>query len=304
MMSNAVMHWSTSRETGSRRQLRLMRWLALHAPDALLEPLIWSISLAFACQSRLNTTQASAAYLDRALGRKSSLRDRHRHARMFAHVFIDRVKLLSSGLDGFKVDVCGQDMIEQRHASGRGGVLLGAHFGSFEALRAFERSLPGLRVRYLMYPDHALTSTALLNQLNSSVAERVISLQDGQLAMLEVFEALNRGEFVAFLGDRLLDPSVRSKIEVPFFGDAISVPTSPYIAAIAAHVPLFLCIAPRLGKDHYAIEFSMLYDGGAIERAERNDRITALAHSYAGELEAKCRRYPHNWFNFFDIWSE
>ena len=281
-----------------------MRRLGLDAPALLVEPLIWCISLFFALQMRRATTQASAAYLGRVLGRPASLADRHRHARMFAHVFIDRVRLLSSGLDGFKVDVHGQHLIEQRHASGRGGVLLGAHFGSFEALRAFDRMLPGMRVRYLMYPEHTQTSADLLNQLNSSVAERIISLQDGQQAMLQVVEALDQGEFVAFLGDRLLDPSVRSQIEVPFLGEPIRLPTSPYIAAIAARVPLFLCIAPRLGRDHYAIEISMLYDGEPIDRTERSRQIATLAQTYAVKLEAMCRRYPDNWFNFFDIWSK
>ena len=304
MTSSDVSQWSTSRETGSPWQLRLMRWLALHAPAIVMEPLLWSITLVYALQSQRPTTRASALYLERILGRRASLRDLHRQTNMFAHVYVDRVKLLSGGLDRFKVQVSGADLIERQHAAGRGGILVGAHFGSFEVLRAFDRTLPDLRVRYLMYPEHATVSTGLLNQLNPSVADRIISLQDGQTAMLQVFEALNEGEFVAFLGDRLVDPSIRGQIQVPFLGDTINVPTSPYIAAIAARVPLFFCTAPRLGKDHYAIEFSMLYDGSPVERAERGERIAALAGSYAAKLEAMCRRHPFNWFNFFDIWSK
>ncbi|MEM7120258.1 MAG: hypothetical protein AAF563_03205 [Pseudomonadota bacterium] len=281
-----------------------MRWLALHAHAVVMEPLLWSIALVYASQSQRLTTRASAIYLERILGRRPGLWDLHRHTNMFAHVFVDRVKLLSGGLDRFNLQVRGQDLIRRQHASGCGGVLVGAHFGSFEALRAFDRMLPGLQVHYLMYPEHATISTGLLNQLNPSVAERIIPLQDGQTAMLQVFEALNNGDFVAFLGDRLVDTSIRGQIQVPFLGDTIKVPTSPYIAAMAARVPLFFCTAPRLGKDHYAIEFSMLYDGSPVDRAERDDRIAALAESYTAKLDDMCRRYPYNWFNFFDIWSE
>lgn len=303
MTAETAAQWALERESGSARQLRLMRWLALNAPDALMDALIWLISLVYACQLRRPSTAASQLYLQRVLDKRPAIRERHRHARTFAHVFLDRVKFLSSGVDGFDIDVSGQQLIENQNKRGRGGVLLGAHFGSFEALRSFDRTLPGLRVRYLMFPEHAPASTALLNELNAETANQVISLTNGPQAMLEVYEALNNGEFVAFLGDRLPSVSTRSRLEAPFLGGSITLPTSPYIAAIAANVPLYLCVAPRLGKRHYGIEFSELYDGARVPRSERPALITALAKTYAHHLEDLCDRHPYNWFNFFDIWS-
>jgi predicted LPLAT superfamily acyltransferase len=184
MTSGSVAQWAQTSEAGSRWQLRFMRGVALRAPGWLTAPLIWMISFVFACQTRRPSTRASMVYLERLLGRPALFAERHRHARTFAHVFLDRARLLAGGLEAFRIDVQGQQLIERVHAAGRGGVLLGAHFGSFEALRAFDRSLPGLRVYYLMYPDHAPASTALLNELNREVAERIISLQDSQQAML------------------------------------------------------------------------------------------------------------------------
>ena len=303
MTAETASQWARERESGAEWQLRLMRWLALNAPDSLMDALIWCIALVYACQAQRPSTAASQLYLQRVLDKKPGIRERHRHARTFAHVFLDRVKFLSSGVDDFEIDVSGQQLIERQHKSGRGGVLLGAHFGSFEALRSFDRALPGLRVRYLMFPEHAPASTALLNELNADTADQVISLTNGPQAMLEVYEALNNGEFVAFLGDRLPNISARSQLDVPFLGGSITLPTSPYIVAIAANVPLYLCVAPRLGKKHYGIEFSELYDGARVSRPERAERIAALAQTYADHLEGLCDRHPYNWFNFFDIWS-
>ncbi|MEH6755427.1 MAG: hypothetical protein V7788_14835 [Alphaproteobacteria bacterium] len=280
-----------------------MRWLALHAPAFVTDPLIWLISFFYACQTTRPSTHASGLYLERVFQRPAGLRERHKHAHCFAHVFLDRVKLLTSGVDTFQIEANGQQLIEDQHKTGRGGVLLGAHFGSFEALRSFDNTLPGLRVRYLMFPEHAPASTALLNELNADTASQIISLSDGPQAMLEVHEALDKGEFVAFLGDRQPGTTTRSQ-PVSFLGAPINLPTSPYIAAIAAQVPLFLCIAPRLGKNYYGIEFSELYDGAPVPRTERSERIAKLAQIYADHLEYLCRRYPYNWFNFFDIWNQ
>lgn len=304
MNGHAKAQWARETESGSVRQLRLMRWLALNAPAGFTNALIWTISLIYAAQTNRPSTRASGIYLRRILKKAPGLRERHNHARTFAHVFLDRVKFLSHGPDRFLIEAQGQELIEHQHNTGRGGVLLGAHFGSFEALRSFDTTLPGLRVRYLMFPEHAPASTALLNELNAETASRVISLTDGLQAMIQVHEALTRGEFVAFLGDRQPGESTRSQLTVPFLGDSINLPTSPYIAAIAARVPLFLCVAPRLGKNHYAINFFELYDGSPVPRAERKDRIAGITDAYARHLERLCHRHPYNWFNFYDIWDE
>jgi predicted LPLAT superfamily acyltransferase len=56
---------------------------------------------------------------------------------MFAHVLLDRVNLLGSGIERFDVRSKNHEVIAMRHAEGRGGVLVSAHFGSFEVLRTF-----------------------------------------------------------------------------------------------------------------------------------------------------------------------
>lgn len=303
MVAEDLGNWSEARESGSKLSLRFMRWIALRAPGLVVDPLLWLISLCYALNTGRPATQGSILYLRRVLGREPTLRERHCHARVFAHVFLDRVRLLSDGVDAFEVTAEGHHLIGDLYRQGRGAVLLGAHFGSFEALRAFDRVLPGLSVRYLMFPDHAPHSTELLRELNPEVADKVISLADGQNAMIEVYEALERGEFVAFLGDRFPNRAAqRATATVSFFGDPIDVPTSPYIAAMAAKAPLILCVAPRLGKDRYAVDFTLFHDGQSVPRGERKAVIEGLARRYVETLEALCRRYPYNWFNFFDIW--
>ena len=222
---------------------------------------------------------------------------------MFAHVVLDRVSLLGSGIERFDVRSKHHALIERRHAEGRGGVLLSAHFGSFEVLRAFERTLPGLSVRYLMFPDNARKTTPILDQLNPEVAAQVISLRDGYSAMLDIREALDACHFVAFLGDRMPVKNARAEVAVPFFGEPIRVPLSPYLSAILAGVPLILCFAPRVGRKTYEIEMFEIYDGAPVPRGERDAKCCELAEAYAAKMEEICRRYPYNWFNFFDIWS-
>ncbi|MFV0475485.1 MAG: hypothetical protein ACK5MQ_14945 [Pikeienuella sp.] len=283
-----------------------MRWIGLWAPDWFLDLSVSLIAACFALRRARPATRGSDVFLRRALGRPPLYRELHRHAKSFALTMLDRVSLLTRGGDAFALEARGDEVIRALHAEGRGAVLLGAHYGSFEALRAYDREMPGLVVRYLMHPAHAEASTALLDELNPEVAARVIPLADGRAAMLAVAEALDRGEFVAFLGDRLQEgqgpPRPGAIVEAPFFGACIRLPASPYVASIVARAPLVFCVAVRTGRRRYEIEFTQLHDGSRAPRAARAGLIQSLAEAYAARLERLCRRDPYQWFNFFDIW--
>ncbi|MEM1382645.1 MAG: hypothetical protein AAF713_09160 [Pseudomonadota bacterium] len=301
-MAETSAEWVKQPESGRQWQLRMMRGLALTLPPWALDPLIWAIALVFAANRARPATRASGRYLQRLFGRPARLSERHRHARVFAHAMLDRVRLLARGTADFKIAASGNAPVEKLYAAKQGAVLLGSHYGSFEALRAFDRTMPDMVVRYVMSAEHAAKSTALLGALNPAVTARVISVADGPQGMLDVYEALERGEFVAFLGDRVPDRAARGQVAVDFLGGDIQVPTSPYLAAMAAGVPLIFCTAPRTGPRRYALEFAVLHGGEPVPREERGETVGRLAQAYADLLSERCRRDPYNWFNFFDIW--
>lgn len=302
-MTEAAPAWRTAPERGNRTALRLMGWLAPRTPDRVARAAIWLISLYFTIFPGRDQKAALARYLGRVLGRTPGFMDHWRHLHVFSHVVFERAQLLISGTEGFTVTATGQRTVSRLHAQGRCGVLLGAHIGSFEALRAFDRTLPGLSVRYLMFEDHAGQTAEALASLNPHIAEQVIPVADGQGAMLAVAEALGAGHFVAFLGDRNPDPSPRGQIRVDFLGHGIDVPRAPYLSAMLAGVPLILCFAPRIGHRHYEVSFREIHDGTSVPRCDRDAVCRSLAQTYADALGTLCRRHPHNWFNFFDIWD-
>ncbi|MEO1092805.1 MAG: hypothetical protein AAFX81_19450 [Pseudomonadota bacterium] len=296
-------HWSRRQEIGGPALIEFALRTLPTMPPALSSTIIWLIALVMTAAPGRAANAASRSYLERALGREPRFGDVLRQTVTFSHVLLDRARLLTRGTQGFAIDVQGGEVVRQCVAAGRGGVLLGAHFGSFEALRAAEEWLPGLRVRYLMFTRHASHSHGALSRLNPDVAARVIDLGDGPLAMLSVVEALSTGEFVAFLGDRSPAQGILREVRAPFFGAPMAVPASPYAAAMVAGAPIILCFAPRIGPMRYAARFTQLHDGAPTPRAERRELTQQLAERYVAELETLCRHHPYNWFNFHDVWS-
>ncbi len=295
--------WRRQAERSNVYMLRFMRWFAQWAPGWLASALIWCIATYYMFHPARETILASRQYLARALEHPPGWWDTHFHFRVFAHFILERVLLISRGASGFDLRPTGEKIIARHHAAGTGAVLLGAHLGSFECLRAFGRELPGLSVRHMMYPDNAEVTTQLLDELDPELAAQVIPLSDGRTAMLAACESLEMGHFVAFLGDRMPRGDMRNQIEATFFGAPLRLPTSPYLAAMIAGVPLILCFAPRLGRLRYEIVFEEIYDGRPVPRAQRADKCAELAQIYANRMETLCRRHPYNWFNFYDVWS-
>jgi len=60
------------------------------------------------------------------------------------------------------------------------------------------------------------------------------------------------------------------------------------------------------GGARYDVLFEPLADFSErlSDPAERERRIRAALESYVARLEALCRAYPYNWFNFHDFWLE
>ena len=81
----------------------------------------------------------SARYLARVLGRPARWADVYRHIHSFAATVLDRVYFLQDRFDQFDLRHSAARGDGRPLARGEGAMLVGAHIGSFEALRALGR---------------------------------------------------------------------------------------------------------------------------------------------------------------------
>ncbi len=290
--------WARRPERSNRSMLRLMTWISLRMGRAPARVVLAGISLYFLLFAPA-AKAASRAYLLRALDRAPTFTDLFRHFHSFASTIHDRVFLLNGRFDLFQVEVQGKAVIDEVLAAGRGAILMGAHMGSFEAVRAIGRRQPGLRVAMVMYEENARKLNAALAAINPAAVQDIIPL--GQLdSMLRVQACLDEGMVLGVLGDRTLggDPTLR----VPFLGTDAEFPVGPMRLAAMLKRPVLFMSGLYLGGNRYAIHFERLADFSNVERAGRDAAIRSAVVAYAACLERNCRTAPYNWFNFFDFW--
>ncbi|MFZ3175802.1 MAG: acyl-CoA synthetase [Thiobacillus sp.] len=278
--------------------LRLMAWISLRLGRAPARFVLAGVSLYFLLFAPA-AKAASRAYLRRALGRAPTFADVFRHFYSFASTIHDRIFLLNGRFDLFQVEVHGEDVIRDVLSAGQGAILMGAHLGSFEVVRAIGRRQPGLRVAMVMYEENARKLNAVLAAINPAAVQDIIPL--GQIdSMLRVQACLDQGMVLGVLGDRTLggDPTLR----VPFLGEDAEFPLGPMRLAAMLKRPVLFMSGLYLGGNRYAIHFERLADFSALERSGRDAAIRGAVAAYAACLERHCRAAPYNWFNFFDFW--
>jgi len=296
--------WTGQRERSNLPVIRLMRWIALAAgrrfSRALLHPIVFYFVLAGRDQRR-----QSRRYLDRALGRRATWRDIHRHFFAFAATVLDRVYLLRERFDEFEVEAIGLETVLPPMSRGEGVLACGAHLGSFEALRMIGHD-KGVRVAMIMYEDNARLINDTLAAIAPNAKLHTIAL--GRVdAMLSLRRWLDDGGVAGMLADRTLPGHTqRSKSTVlPFLGAPARFTDGPFrLAAMLRKKVVFMAGLYRGGR-RYELHFAELADfstGGSP--AERDAAIRAALERYVATLEALCRSAPYNWFNFYDFWAD
>lgn len=257
--------------------------------------------------------RASRRYLDRlhafpggvaALGHAPTLRDSFRHYREFALAILDRLRFSLGGGEDLDIVFQGREHFAALLAGKRGAILLGAHLGNFDALRVLA-ARDSIVVNVLMMTRHAPRINALFRRLNPDVDVRVVELDP--IAFDTVFRLkayLERGEFVAILGDRVGGGARARLVHVPFLGARAPFPEGPFLLAHALGCPVVLMIGLRRGPTTYEIFAEPLAERVLLPRSERAERLGELVRRYAERLEAYCLKAPYQWFNFFDFWGD
>ena len=291
--------WFRQRERGSPLLILFILWVARRLGRVPARVLLWPISAYFLLAAG-NARRASRDYLSRLRGRPAGLVQVARHIHCFAATILDRVFFLSGRFDVFDIHYHGLENLNNKLADGRGVLLLGAHLGSFEVLRALAIQQSRLRLKVLMYPDHNPYLTGLLDRLNPEVANSVIPL-GGPDALLAVKETLDQGMAVGMLGDRVAPGDRQTRC--PFLDQPTVFPVGPAHLASVLQVPVVLVFGLYRGANRYDLYLEAMPSLPVVPRAEREAAAAAWMGHYATRLEHYTRLAPYNWFNFYDYWQ-
>jgi len=290
-------------EGGGAIALWVIRALALRVGRAPARFVLIFVAAYFVIR-RGPERRASRRFLGRVLGRSASLIDVWKHMFTFATVTLDRVFLLTEAFRRFEISTYGIDAVNDVIEGGKGALLVGAHLGSFEALRVLALQRPEQSVRPVIDLEQNPTVSVLLNALNPALANSIINSRgDGTATALKIHEALTvEKALVTILADRARPGN--TKVVVSFLEAPAEFPTAPWLLAAALKVPVVLCFGIYRGGRRYDLHFEAFSELVDIRRGNREVAVRAVTQRFADRLSHFAQLAPYNWFNFYDLWVE
>ncbi len=291
--------WQEQPERGSHLLMRFIAWLSLSAGRPVGRLLLYPICAYFFVFSKA-ARDSSREYLSMLFGERVSLWQVYWHYHTFSCVVLDRPFFLSGRQNKFDIVIEGDQLFDSALIKEKGCLLLGAHLGSFDVLRALGMIDLGLPIKIMMYPDNSQRIMTVMNAMNPALAKEVISLGRPD-AMLLARQHLKHGGMIGLLGDRITrgDKLVRTT----FLGRPADLPAGPMLLAGILKVPVvFFCGLYRGGK-RYDVHFELFAEEVAIDARTRQEDLQIWVGRYAQRLEYYCRLAPYNWFNFYKFWE-
>ena len=306
-------HWAQQDEVkglwGMRLMLRVWQLFGRRAFTVLLWPVIgvyWLTARPARQASQQWTARVKQVLTQRNMPVPPRLNSFF-HFMRFGNAMLDKVASWRGELK-FHRDVVfapgAYDVLDADASQGK--LLLASHLGDVEACRALAQLEGSKVINALVFSDNAQRFKQIMTEMAPQAGVNLMPVTDiGPDTAIAIKEKLERGEWVAIVGDRIAVTPQRGGdwrvIWSSFMGQPAPFPQGPFILASILRCPVVLIYALRQ-QDALTIHCEPFADPLLLPRGERQQALQQAVDRYAQRLEHYALMSPLDWFNFFDFW--
>lgn len=191
-----------------------------------------------------------------------------------------------------------QSVFDEKETHEKGFVMLSSHVGNYE--------MAGYSLRPKIKKYNALvfageTETVMENRqrILSQNNVRMVPVKDDLSHLFLLNTAIDDGEIVSMPADRIFGS--QKSVECQFFGKNARFPLGAFAMAVQKEVDVIAVFVMKEGMRKYRIYLREIqYD----RQLSKREQMSQLAQNFAAQLEEIVRRYPTQWFNYFDFWKQ
>lgn len=227
-------------------------------------------------------------------GRIKSLWMTYKNHCEFAQVVIDRFAMYAG--KKFSFDIDGYDIFDTLSKQSSGFIQLSSHIGNYE-IAGYSLIAKDKRFNAMVFGGEKESVMKNRSKMFDSNNIRMIAMQPDMSHLFVVDEALTNGEIISMPADRVFGS--QKAFELSFFDRIAKFPQGPFILATLRNVPMLFVFVMKTGLKRYSITVRKIEPD-----LEGNSRIRAknYASRYVSYLEETVKKYPTQWYNYFDFW--
>ncbi|MGV2690723.1 glycosyltransferase [Citrobacter braakii] len=307
-------HWAQQQEVkglwGMRLMLLVWRVLGRKAFSLLLYPVVgvyWLSASTARKASQRWISRVRAQLITRRMPVPPNLTS-YQHFLRFGGAMLDKIASWRGELH-FGHDVIFAPGAEKtlNVSDPRGKLLLASHLGDVEACRALAQLQGSKTINALVFSDNAQRFKQIMQEMAPQAGLNLLPVNSiGPDTAILLKEKLERGEWVAIVGDRIaVNPQRGGEWRVcwsRFMGQNAPFPQGPFILASILRCPVDLIFALRQ-QEKLHIYCEPFADPLLLPRATRQQALQNTVDRYAERLEHYALQSPLDWFNFFDFWQ-
>jgi len=211
---------------------------------------------------------------------------------VFGQTLIDKVAIAAGLEDRYTYEFDGIENIQQLAEDESAGIMISAHVGNFELAQHF---MHGFQKKiYLVSTDEERRAIKeLLESIMAKPKVEFILVKEDMSHIFEINRVIEEKQLLVFTGDRFL-PNTKT-LTGTLLGEEAEFPAGPFILSSRLKTPVLFVYVMREKNRHYH-----LY----ARKAEfKNRDAQSLLEAYTQSIEAILKKYPLQWFNYYDFWS-
>jgi len=221
----------------------------------------------------------------------------YRNYNLLGQSLIDKIVIMSGIPNKFTFDFDGIDNLKKIAALKKGGLLLSAHIGNWEAASHLLNEIDA-RINIVTFDGEDQRIKEYLESVTGKSVVNFIFIKDDMSHIFEINEAFLNNELVCMPADRFLGGS--KTVTVKFLGEEAKFPLGPFMLAAKFKVPVSFVLAVKESTFHYHFFASGLKEYLYLEKDATSQQMLL---DFVDYMENKVKKYPEQWYNYYNFWQ-
>jgi predicted LPLAT superfamily acyltransferase len=222
----------------------------------------------------------------------------YRNYNLLGQSLIDKVVVMSGIPNKFTFDFDGVENLHKIASLKKGGLLLSAHIGSWETAGHLFHTVTN-RINIVVFDGENEGIKEYMESVTGKIGVNLIIIKDDMSHIFKINEALANNELVCMHADRFIEGA--KTVKVNFLGAEARFPLGPFMLASRFKVPVSFVFAVKESTFHYHFFATEIKD---YLHLEKDDIIQQMLKDFVGYMEDKVKKYPEQWYNYYNFWQQ